>query len=494
MTAKTLSQLDAISNVTIDDIFHGVNDPAGANNDFKIAASDLRTFMSPYTNVKDFGAKGDGVADDSLAIQAAISATPRGTVYFPSGIYKCTNLLTTDSTKLLGCGWEFNGGTTLQNINLTTPILTIVRASMAGCQISNILFNDQQIGSTADCIVFHSEGNSTFERVYIHGAGGYGLRIVGNTSVLTLRNCFIQHCALDGIYGRAEASAQINAINILDCEIAQNTGHGINLWARNQLNIRGCTIQGNQRAGIYINADDMTTVNSSANTYNITENYFELNKGGNIVALTAFDDASSTVHFALDFTIADNFMTLSIAQANVGVTSHISLTGYIGSYKGMVIGRNHFAGDLAYIDFGSAHDYRTILIDSRSDAQAFSSVYLGTSVANITIISTVQQRRIAVAYSASMTPDISTGNEFVITATNGVGFTINAPVNPMTRQRLTIRIRNTSGGSLGTATWGSVYKMASWTQPASGYSRAIDFQYDGTNWVEASRTPSDVPN
>ncbi|MDT3331392.1 glycosyl hydrolase family 28-related protein [Microbacterium sp. KSW-18] len=41
----------------------------------------------PFVNVRDFGAKGDRVTDDTAAIQAALNAAPGGTVVFPPGIY-----------------------------------------------------------------------------------------------------------------------------------------------------------------------------------------------------------------------------------------------------------------------------------------------------------------------------------------------------------------------------------------------------------------------
>ncbi len=44
-------------------------------------------------SVKDFGAVGDGVTDDTAAINAAIAATARGAVYLPPGRYKITDYL-----------------------------------------------------------------------------------------------------------------------------------------------------------------------------------------------------------------------------------------------------------------------------------------------------------------------------------------------------------------------------------------------------------------
>ncbi|WP_276359421.1 glycosyl hydrolase family 28-related protein [Daejeonella sp. H1SJ63] len=49
--------------------------------------------FSLAVNVKDFGAKGDGVADDTRAINAAIRGANDGQVEFPRGTYRITSTI-----------------------------------------------------------------------------------------------------------------------------------------------------------------------------------------------------------------------------------------------------------------------------------------------------------------------------------------------------------------------------------------------------------------
>jgi hypothetical protein len=103
----------------------------------------------------------------------------------------------------------------------------------------------------------------------------------------------------------------------------------------------------------------------------------------------------------------------------------------------------------------------------------------------------------AVAYSAAMDINASLGGAFMIAPTNNVAFTINAPTNPPAAtqgQVLSVTVKNASGGALGVATWNAVFRLSAWTQPANGFSRTITFQWNGTQWVESSRTTVDVPN
>jgi hypothetical protein len=60
-------------------------------------ATNVEAKLAQYISVKDFGAVGNGVADDTVAVQAAITAAMVGTannVFFPAGTYKISATLT----------------------------------------------------------------------------------------------------------------------------------------------------------------------------------------------------------------------------------------------------------------------------------------------------------------------------------------------------------------------------------------------------------------
>jgi hypothetical protein len=66
-----------------------VYDPAGLG----AVSTTVQTKLRETVSVKDFGAVGDGVADDTVAVHAAISYAKvrRGSVFFPAGIYRVTS-------------------------------------------------------------------------------------------------------------------------------------------------------------------------------------------------------------------------------------------------------------------------------------------------------------------------------------------------------------------------------------------------------------------
>src|SRR3990172_6942751 len=65
-------------------------------------------FAIPGPSVRDFGAKGDGKADDTVAIEAAVKAGA-GAAYFPKGDYRISRTIRIDldaagRTSLVGTG------------------------------------------------------------------------------------------------------------------------------------------------------------------------------------------------------------------------------------------------------------------------------------------------------------------------------------------------------------------------------------------------------
>lgn len=113
---------------------------AGAPN---AVARTLQDKVRETASVKDFGAVGDGVADDTAAIQAAISATltpSGGTLYIPDGTYKLTAKLVVP----FSTGWRIRGqsraGTLLRQATANTPILSLESNLTHSWEISDIGF------------------------------------------------------------------------------------------------------------------------------------------------------------------------------------------------------------------------------------------------------------------------------------------------------------------------------------------------------------------
>jgi hypothetical protein len=98
------------------------------------------------------------------------------------------------------------------------------------------------------------------------------------------------------------------------------------------------------------------------------------------------------------------------------------------------------------------------------------------------------------AYSASITIDAATGDYQSIRPSNGVAFTINAPLNPREAQRMTITIANISGGALGVITFNAIFKMIAFTSPNNGFNCSLVFFFDGTNWIQEGPQSLQIPN
>ena len=92
----------------------------------KIDEIKVTTETESFTlNVKKFGAKGDGVSNDTLALQTAIMSCPKdGRVYIPKGKYLITSIFLKDNLTLeLGEGGEILGDLERKNFGILPGLI-----------------------------------------------------------------------------------------------------------------------------------------------------------------------------------------------------------------------------------------------------------------------------------------------------------------------------------------------------------------------------------
>lgn len=112
-----------------------------------------------------------------------------------------------------------------------------------------------------------------------------------------------------------------------------------------------------------------------------------------------------------------------------------------------------------------------------------------------------------IVQAATINLEFRSGNHGIVTLTTNAAFVIGAPTFSATAMsaiapftlwgglRLRYTIKNTSGGAHGAGTFAAIFKVsANWSATATANNRTMEFEWDGTNWVEQWRTAADVAN
>jgi hypothetical protein len=150
-----------------------------------------------FINVKDHGATGDGVTDDTNAIQSVMQSNVL--IYFPPGTYIISSAIELNTLQNIHI---YAAGAVIQNSNLSTYSFQIDHGSFvtfAGGEYTRSSTVDASSSSEYACLRFISCTDVIVQNVFINGSPGMGVCLMNCVEVKILNN-IIKNTTRDGIY------------------------------------------------------------------------------------------------------------------------------------------------------------------------------------------------------------------------------------------------------------------------------------------------------
>lgn len=479
----------------------------------------------PWIDAARFNATFDGTTDDTIAINNAIaSANGKGDIFL-AGVAKVTSQITVPAgVRLIGLGFSSTNGTGAGNrgksgflraFTGSNPTV-LISGDDAGIDLLDVDNNNQGTGEAIKVTGSRFTGG----HFSVRNSGGDGLRLGQTNAGASNTNTNAWYCQYVIACGNASAGMRIDDTNTTTStsyplglananagycaflDARSNGTDGLQIGNAND-NVFGMVVsQSNTGCGIRFKTDG---TNSGPRCNHILGNDCEGNTGNDIQIDAATLPAA-----------APGLYNIVLGNRSVAVSSRIvdNSTGSMVQQwlPGLSFRAYHFGSDVNALAASGVVGFNAYVGANNSPVRFYGAAS-GTvdGIARISVHKNggsqtdgieVNQNAVfkpltdlfVVTYSASMTIDAATGNIFQITANNGTAFTINAPTNPQTGNRIILQIRNTSGGALGVVTWNAVFKMSAWTSPATGNSRCIGFFYNGSNWIQYDPAGVDVPN
>lgn len=193
-------------------------------------------------NVKQFGARGNNLADDTAAIQAALDWAGTGyryaAVYFPAGYYVISNtLLLPNMITIFG---DADNGTVINNQNRYTDIIQAMNkgtAGFIGLTMRHMVWRGGRIGLRIN--VTGEISSLNFEDV------SWGLQSDVNVSInRLLQVSTFRHCSFSGAdYGLKVDDWTANLNNFIDCSFTNHAYAHVYFRYNEVNNFIGCRFE-----------------------------------------------------------------------------------------------------------------------------------------------------------------------------------------------------------------------------------------------------------
>ena len=330
--------------------------------------------MRDVVSVKDFGAVGDGVADDTAAIQAAVTAA--AAVYVPAGTY-VVNVVTLDAnTEIYGDGAASIIKQSASFVGGSQGSL-YANSGSAGSQVNNIIIRDLRVEGTNISAPTFSEfkhlvslngvRNALVENVQFIGFQGDGLYIGSginggderhNTNVI-VRNCFF-----DGINKENR-----NGVSAIDCNGLLVDG---NYFTRCTKSTMPGAIDIEPDAQIFHIVRDIKIVNNK---------FFDI--GGNLGAISFYLPGIAYTNFPRGFLVQGNHIDTCAAN---GVVFSYNVVGGVTESTGnfaVKILDNTVVNSTRPFEIPNAKD---VLIEGNSFLGSAQDALISFNTANVNVL------------------------------------------------------------------------------------------------------------
>lgn len=300
--------------------------------------------LKDTVSVKDFGAVGDGVTDDTAAIQAAMdyvgSVTTRLELFIPNGTYIISSpLLWNKPIRIRGNSAGRTGSTVLKANAIMSSVILASLNDVDTNLTQGSYFRDFVINgnSKANYGIKGKTNHSNFENLFITGTLVYAISI-GYGWCCKYDNLDLSY----NLGGGLELLADSNQIQVNHLKSFSNDGLGARISQGNAIAFYSCLFEQNKLGGILIDISNNTTIDCC---------YFEAN------SVTGYSYTSPSINIKADIicngsTVATTLATsypcygLSITNCYVS-TLYCETFIYSVAALGLIVSGNFNKGTVA---------------------------------------------------------------------------------------------------------------------------------------------------